>query len=222
MAYDVFFLSYGEPNADENFAHLKSIRPNAKRIDGVDGLLAAHQECAKRCFTSHFFVVDADSVITEPSVFEYTVPAYDAQYVHLWFAKNAVNHLVYGWGGLKLFPKKLMKDALQHGVDMTTSFELKIIPVEVSTTMFNSSEYETWRSAFRECAKLSRGVFKEQSAEENAMRLVTWKTTGGYRPFGNWCIKGAIDGEEFASQNEDISCVNDWKWLRAEFDRRYP
>lgn len=222
MAYDVFFLSYGEPNAEQNFELLKAIRPNAKRVTGVDGLLAAHKECAKRCFTSHFFVVDADSVITDPSVFEYTVPAYDAQYVHLWYAKNAVNDLEYGWGGLKLFPKKLMKDATQSGVDMTTTFELKIIPEVASTTMFNSSEYEAWRSAFRECAKLSKGVFKEQNAEENLARLVTWKTTGGYRPFGTWCVQGANDGAEFAEQNEDISCVNNWRWLREEFERRYP
>jgi hypothetical protein len=222
MAYDVFFLSYGEPNAEENFALLKQIRPNAKRVQGVDGLLAAHKECAKRSFTSHFFVVDADSVITEPSVFEYTVPSYDAQYVHLWYAKNAVNDLVYGWGGLKLFPKKLMREATQSGVDMTTTFDLKIIPEEVSTTMFNSSEYETWRSAFRECAKLSKGVFKQQNAEENQARLDAWRTLGGYRPYGSWCIAGANAGYEFSLQNDDISCVNDWNWLREEFARRYP
>ena len=222
MAYDVFFLSYGEPNADENFAHLKAIRPNARRVQGVDGLLAAHQECARKSFTSHFFVVDADSQITDPTVFEYSVPSYDTQYVHLWYARNGVNDLVYGWGGLKLFPKKLMKDATQSGVDMTTAFELKIIPKEVSTTHFNSSEYEAWRSAFRECAKLTKGVFKAQSVEDNLARLDVWKTRGALRTFGQWCVAGANDGAAYASQNDDISCVNDWQWLREEFKRRYP
>ena len=221
MAYDVFFLSYGEPNAEENFESLKAIRPTAKRVIGVDGLLAAHKECAKRCFTSHFFVVDADSVITEPQVFEYTVPTYDAQYVHLWFAKNAVNDLTYGWGGLKLFPKKLMRDATSSGIDMTTTFELKIIPEVVSTSHFNSSEYEAWRSAFRECAKLTKGAFKNQNDAETMERLHVWKTAGAYRIFGNWCVQGANDGAQYAEEHDDISLVNNWQWLREEFNRRY-
>ena len=33
--YDVVFISYDEPNADENWAHLQSICPWAKRSHGV-------------------------------------------------------------------------------------------------------------------------------------------------------------------------------------------
>ena len=44
---DVFMLTFGEPEADENFEILKLKAPHAKRIDGVEGLLNAHQACAE-------------------------------------------------------------------------------------------------------------------------------------------------------------------------------
>jgi len=94
-------------------------------------LHAAHQECAKRSFTSHFFVVDADNIITDPNVFAYKIPWYDTQYVHLWYALNPVNDLEYGWGGLKLFPK--LKDYLVFQLPICiTSLIRAILQVFVS------------------------------------------------------------------------------------------
>ena len=43
--YDVVFISYDEPNADENWAHLQSICPWAKRSHGVFGSDACHKAC---------------------------------------------------------------------------------------------------------------------------------------------------------------------------------
>ena len=40
---DVIFLSYDEPNADENWADLKSKVPWATRVHGIDGSDAAHR-----------------------------------------------------------------------------------------------------------------------------------------------------------------------------------
>ena len=44
---DVFMLTFGEPEADENFAILQEKAPHAKRIDGIEGLLNAHKACAE-------------------------------------------------------------------------------------------------------------------------------------------------------------------------------
>lgn len=222
MAYDIFFLSYNEPNADENWARLQSQAPNAKRIHGIKGLRAAHQECAKRSLTSHFFVVDADNQITDVSVFDYKIPTYDSSYVHLWFAANPVNGLAYGWGGLKLFPKTVFDSSPDvTSVDMTTSFDLKIIPSIVSTTAFNTSPYDTWRSAFREASKLAGGIIRNQNNEENAERLAVWKTADVDAQYAKWAIRGAYDGEAFAKQSDDLHGINDWTWLSDEFVRRY-
>ena len=36
--YDIVFISYKEPNADEVYAKLKETYPMAKRVHGVDGI----------------------------------------------------------------------------------------------------------------------------------------------------------------------------------------
>ena len=221
MAYDIFFLSYQESNADLNWERLKAIAPTAKRIDGIKGLRLAHAECAKRALTSHFFVVDADNMVTDAAVFQYRVPAYDADYVHLWYAENPVNGLKYGWGGLKLFPKKLFRGEQAQSIDMTTSFDLKIIPTVVSVTWFNASPYDAWRSAFREAAKLSSGLIRNSDSTENVERLAGWKTCFPFAKHGEWSVKGAQDGEAFAAANTDLQTINDWSWLADEFKTRY-
>jgi hypothetical protein len=222
MAYDIFFLSYQETTADSNWSLLQSIAPNARRIDGIKGLRAAHTECAARSLTSHFFVVDADNLITDPQVFNYKIPEYDESYVHLWYAANPVNGLAYGWGGLKLFPKNVFDTASTESVDMTTSFELKIIPEVVSITAFNSTPYDTWRSAFREAAKLSCGVIRNQNTDESQQRLDVWKTADPKAVNAKWAIRGAYDGEAFGMPPTMMACLNDWEWLKREFANRYP
>lgn len=221
MAYDIFFLSYNEPNADANWAHLQNIAPHARRINGIKGLYEAHAKCASLARTKHFFVVDADSRITDPTAFDYKVSEYDSEYVHLWYSDNEVNDLQYGWGGLKLFPKTAF-DIIPESksVDMTTSFSLKIIPQVVSRTFFNATPYDAWRSAFREAAKLSSGVIRTD--DENAIRLAGWKTANVTAQNAKWAIRGAYDGEAFALNVPDIQGVNDWSWLKTEFTRRYP
>jgi hypothetical protein len=222
MAYDVFFLSYNEPNADDNWAHLQTLSPTARRLDGIKGLRAAHQECAKQSRTSHFFVVDADSQITDPNVLSYKISPYELSYVHLWYAHNPVNGLEYGWGGLKLFPRNVFSaEANTQSIDMTTSFDLKIMPQVVSRTMFNTTPYDTWRSAFRESVKLSSGIIRNKNIQENQERLESWKTAYVTAPNAKWAIRGAYDGEAFG-QNTDLTLINDWSWLQGEFTRRYP
>ena len=52
---DVFMLTFGEPEADDNFAHLQTFAPHAKRIDNIEGLLNAHKACAEESKTNYFF-----------------------------------------------------------------------------------------------------------------------------------------------------------------------
>ncbi len=218
MAYDLFFLSYNETDAEVNWLKLKERFPHAKRVHGVDGILNAHQACAKRCMTSHFFVVDADNELLDNFDPSFRVPPHDAKYVHLWYARNPVNGLEYGWGGLKLFPRKEVLGASSMGFDMTTGFELKIIPEVMSITRFNTTPFAAWRSGFREAAKLVRGAFKNQNVVENFTRLETWKTVGLDELNGTWSVKGAWAGADYAMGRDDISLINDWAWLADRFN----
>ena len=36
--FDIIFISFDEPNADENWKLLKEIAPHAKRVHGVKGI----------------------------------------------------------------------------------------------------------------------------------------------------------------------------------------
>lgn len=213
--YDVFFVSYDEPMADAHWGILKSNVAAARRVHGVAGIHAAHRHCANISRTSHFFVIDADNEVLDYD-FTYKVPSYDAQYVHLWQAKNPLNGLVYGWGGVKLFPKRLVKQMSESTLDMTTSFELKIMPEVKSVTHFNYAPFETWRSAFREAVKLTLARDNDEAKE----RLEVWKTRAA-GPFAEHCLRGAQEGaayaESFHADPEAIRKINDYGWLHERF-----
>lgn len=215
--YDVFFLSYDEPHADTHWALLKSHIPYAQRVEGVDGIQAAHLRCSNLSKTPHFFVVDADNEVTDFSPFEYTIPAWDRDYVHLWFARNPVNGLEYGWGGLKLFPRSVFN---RDGpfLDMTTSFPLKMMKTVVSITHFNTSPYEAWRSGFREGVKLV-----QHPSDEQAEWLRVWQTVG-HGPHADAVMRGANEGAEYgrSRQGDDLMRINDYAWLRDRFEAQQP
>ena len=99
--------------------------------------------------------VDADAEIKEDFTFNYIPDVYDEDVVHVWGSQNPVNNLEYGYGGVKLFPTKLVRDATSWGLDFTTglSKRFKSMPEVSCITRFNTDAFSTWRSAFRECVK---------------------------------------------------------------------
>ena len=222
--YDIVFISYQEPNADENWDDLKSRFPMAKRVHGVKGIHQAHIAAAKKCFTKMFWIVDADAIIMDDFNFNYIVPEHQLDHVHVWRSKNPINDLVYGYGGIKLFPRKLTINMDLSKPDMTTSITDKFKPVNKisNITAFNTGPFETWKSAFRECCKLSSKVIDRQKDDETNTRLEIWQTVGKDREFGEYAIKGAIAGTEYGKKHqgstEDLRRINDFEWLKEQFD----
>ena len=51
---DIIYLSYDEPNAEENYADLLAKVPWAKRVHGIKGSDAAHKACATLSETDRF------------------------------------------------------------------------------------------------------------------------------------------------------------------------
>ena len=211
--YDVFFLSYDEPHADRHWEILKGNVPFARRVHGIQGIQAAHKHCASIARTPHFFVVDADNEVIDFSPFEYEVNTWDRDYVHLWFARNPVNGLEYGWGGLKLFPRSVFART-EPRLDMTTSLPLKVFKEVKSITHFNTSPFETWRSAFREAVKLVQNPTEEQ---QEWLRVWCTKASG---PHADMCLLGAQEGRKYGNdhQGEELMVINDYGWLKQEFE----
>ena len=224
--YDIVFISYYEPNAEENFIKLYNrfnsvgvLGDRVKRIENVKGIHNAHVQASMIANTPYFFVVDGDAVIVDEFDFKYTTKEKDM--VHVYRCMNPINDLVYGYGGVKLFPTNLTKNMDKNTADMTTSISSKFkVMNEISNiTAFNTDPFNTWKSAFRECAKLSSKIINNQNEEETNERLKTWTTVGHDRQYGEYALAGATAGMEFGlSRGSDLRLINDFEWLKEQFD----
>lgn len=222
MKHSVFFLSYDEENAEENWRKLLGRAPHAQRIHGVKGILNAHRFCAERSESPFFYVVDGDNEVLD---FDFSFSAEDENAIHVWRCKNAVNDLVYGYGAIKLFPRRHLAQASLR-VDLATSAAPRytIMPELASITRFNTSPYAAWRAGFRECVKLASQAIRHQRSEESEARLEAWCSKGGDRPFGDSCIEGALAGRDYGRKYQNdpaaLAKINDFDWLLNAFERR--
>jgi hypothetical protein len=221
--YDIVFISYNEPNAEENYNKLLDRFPRAKRVHGVKGIHNAHIEAAKLCTTDMIWIVDGDSIIEENFNFNYEVSRYELDIVHVWRSRNPVNNLEYGNGGVKLLPRLMTLNMDIDTADMTTSISKRFKAMgEVSNiNCFNTDVFTTWRSAFRECVKLSSRVIDRQQEEETNKRLDIWCTAGNGK-FAEYSIAGAKAGRAYGSTNKEnidaLKKINDFDWLKRKFD----
>ena len=225
MRYDIIFISYNEPQADENFARLKARFPYAQRVQGIRGIHQAHIAAAKKAFTKMFWVVDADAQILDTFNFDHVVSEYDLENVHVWRSMNPINDLEYGYGGVKLLPKSLTQNMDTSKPDMTTSISslFKAMPEISNVTAFNVDAFNTWKSAFRECVKLASKTIDRQDDTDTNYRLNVWCTRGLDRPFGREAIEGAVQGKQYGLENKDnnesLKMINDFDWLKERFGR---
>jgi hypothetical protein len=221
--YDIVFISYNESNATENFENIKTRFPDRTihRVHGIKGIHQAHIVAAEACDTNMFWVVDGDAYVLDDFTFDHQVPKWQRDQVFVWRSKNPINDLEYGYGGVKLFPVKETVNMDVTTTDMTTSISSKFnaMPKVSNIAAFNIGPFETWKSAFRECCKLSSKTIRGQVDNESEERLRIWTTMGRDVPFGEYAIKGAIAGREFGlSSSSNLQLINDFDWLQEQFD----
>jgi hypothetical protein len=219
--YDIVFISYNETQAEENWSNLKDRFPYAKRVHGVKGIHQAHIEAAKIAATDMLWIVDADAIVLDSFDFSYIPDITNQDTVHVYTSINPINGLEYGNGGVKLFPRLATVNMDTSSSDMTTSISkgLKVIEEVSNIAAFNVDEFSTWRSAFRECAKLASKTIKGQIDNETEERLRIWTTVGRDRPYGEYCIKGASAGTNFGlSNSSNLHWINDFDWLKEQFN----
>lgn len=225
--FDIVFISYDELTADENYARLLTRFPRALRVHGIKGIHHAHIAAARLATTEMFWVVDADAIIDDNFNFEFDyIPFYNVQsrkmlrsIVHVWQSKNPVNNLVYGYGGVKLLPRELTMNMDTNTTDMTTSIssKFKAMPTVSNTTAFNTDPFSSWKSAFRECVKLSSKVITGQVDEETQYRLDVWCTETTDENALKGALAGRKYGQENASNKEALCKINDFTWLQDQW-----
>ena len=163
---DVFYISYDEPAKEEHWANLMMKFPFAKRVDGVKGFDNAHKECARQSETERFITIDGDNIVDE-RFFDLAIsipPGTDlATSIISWSAKNQVNGLVYGNGGIKCWPVDLVLEMKTHenAEDETKKvdfcWDLNYIQMNnIYSEVFNAgSPFQAFRAGYREGVKMS-------------------------------------------------------------------
>jgi hypothetical protein len=223
--YDIIFISYNEANADDNYNRLVTRFSNVRRIHGIKGIHQAHIKAAEAATTDMFWVVDGDAVIEDSFNFSYRVTRYERDIVHVWRSRNPNNHLEYGYGGVKLLPRSLTLDMDINSADMTTSISkrFKAMPEVSNITAFNTDPFNTWKSAFRECAKLASAVINRQDSTETNERLDIWCTVAN-GDYAEYAISGARAGRQYGElykgDQEALKKINDFDWLKEKFNEQ--
>ena len=107
---DCVYLTYDEPQREEFWVKIKNMVPWARRVDGVKGSDAAHKAAADASDTERFILIDGDN-LPDPAFFNSTLEFPDNSYlsaVFRWRARNHINGLMYGNGGLSSWTKEFV------------------------------------------------------------------------------------------------------------------
>lgn len=237
---DVVYLSYDEPNAEQNYADLLTKVPWAKRIHGVDGSDSAHKACARIAETERVVIIDGDNII-RPDLINQEVEFYDeadTNCVISWGARNIINGLVYGNGGVKCWPTELIlnmrthENAVSDNAKTQVDFCWDINYVQMDKCMSdvynNGSPQQAWRAGFREGVKMSllegskptsNRSFDRQIHWKNLHRLLIWMTVGADIPNGFYAMLGARQGCYKTNCTDwDFTNVRDFKYLNNLYE----
>ena len=224
---DCIFLTYDEPKKEEFWIRIQNMVPWAKRVDGVHGSDAAHKAAAAASDTDRFVLIDGDN-LPDPDFFnlQLLLDDHNRDNVFRWKARNEVNGLMYGNGGLSCWTKDFVNNMQTHehsdGSDDTCvefCFDPKYQAMHdcYSTTYPNGSAYQAWRAGFREGVKmcLDRGAkpdlkeFERRVHQRNYDHLSIWQTVGRDVDNGWWAIYGARVGTY-------LTMLTDWDYRQVQ------
>ena len=227
---DCVYLSYDEPNKEETWVKIKNMVPWAVRVDGVKGSDAAHKAAADASGTDRFVLIDGDN-LPDPKFFNLSLELNDnnKNNVFRWRARNNVNGLMYGNGGLSCWTKDFVYNMRTHeNTDGTAENDVEFCFYPNYTAMHdcysvtypNGSAYHAWRAGFREGVKmcLNKGVkptlseFQDRVHQRNLDHLTIWHNVGRDVEYGVWSIVGARMGTY-------MTMLTDWDYrLVQDFD----
>ena len=210
---DVVYLTYDEPQREEFWVRIRNMIPWATRVDGVKGSDAAHKAAADVSTTERFVLIDGDN-LPDSKFFNLTLEFPDDQWesaVYRWRARNHVNGLMYGNGGLSSWTRDHVLNMKTHentdGRDETVvefCFDPAYWPMHdcYSVTYPNGSPKHAWRAGFREGVKMcldkgrkpSMSEFKDRVHGRNLDHLSIWHNVGVDVDQGAWAIAGARMG----------------------------
>lgn len=225
---DIVFFSNGEACADENYEHLlfltAGLGNKVIRVDGVQGRVASQHAAANSSNTPWYFLVNAKLKVNDKFDFDWQPDRLQIPKHYIFRATNPVNGLEYGHMAMVANNKKLTLNTNPVGLDFTMDSEHEIVDINSGVAMYNSSAWDTWRTAFRETLKLK--YYNEHNHDlEAKFRLSSWLNLGDGE-YGEYSTMGALDAcSYYDSVNGDFEHLRnsyDWVWLREYFERTHP
>ncbi len=225
---DCVYLTYDEPQKEEFWVRIRNMVPWAKRIDGIKGSDAAHKAAAEASDTERFILIDGDNLPDE-KFFNLSLDFPEQHWqkaTFRWRARNHINGLMYGNGGLSSWTKEFVLNMATHentdGRDETV-VEFCFDPLYwamhdcYSTTFPNGSEKHAWRAGFREGVKMcldkgrrpSVAEFRDKVHRRNLDHLTIWHNVGRDVEHGAWAIAGARQGTY-------MTMLTDWDYREVQ------
>lgn len=231
--FDVFYLSFDEPKCEENWADLLEKAPWAKRVHGVKGFDAAHKACANQSETDRFITIDGDNIV-DAKMFDMSIniPEKYAKCALSWNSTNAINGLVYGNGGVKLWTKDFVLNMKSHEAAENDAEKLDFcwdnqylqLNSILSTTYTNGSAFQAFRAGFREGVKMTldqggkvdKVKMRTIIHDANLKRLMVWACVGADVEYGLYSIYGTRLGIYMANIHEgfDLANISDYDWFK--------
>ncbi len=228
---DCIYLSYDEPRKEQTWIQIQNMVPWARRVDGVKGSDAAHKAAADASDTDRFVLIDGDNIPdTEFFNLQLTLDGTSKNAVFRWKARNHINGLMYGNGGLSCWTKEFVYNMRTHeNTDGTEANDVEFCFYPnywamhdcYSTTYPNATPFQAWRAGFREGVKmcLNRGKrptlqeFEDKIVSRNYDHLCIWQTVGADVDNGFWSIYGARLGTW-------MTMLNNWDYRDVQdFDK---
>jgi hypothetical protein len=151
--FDVFFISYDEPNAEVNFDCLLDKFKESKRIEGIDGTSNAYAEVFKQATTDFVYIVEGDNFVLD--TFKFTEPVDDN--IHAWPCINRSTQTNSFNGGIKLFPVEPMKTHSFNKVDVLLGIDYPCFYEEIAGSVhaFDTDEVHTVSHTIKQYLRLS-------------------------------------------------------------------
>jgi len=220
---DIVFLSNGEAIADENYEHLLKVTDNLPnrvvRVDGVNGRVAAYHAAAMASSTPWMFTVFAKLKVNSKFDFSWQPDRLQIPKHYIFYASNPVNGLVYGHQAMIAYNKQITLNNMGKGLDFTLDNEHEVVEINSGVARYNTDEFSTWRTSFREAIKL-----RLEDSTISRHRLKIWSTVG-MGDYAQYSIQGAQHAVEYyESVNGELDKLRlsyDWPWLQEYFNNKY-
>jgi hypothetical protein len=214
MNYDIFFISYHESNAEENWERVLSLHPSAIRISNIQGINNAHNKCNELSKTKKFWTIDGDNWLLHKLPMDHIILSQDSDLIYF----NSIDPIdghVGSVGGIKLWTKdKIINNNMSKGDFCKYATKSSIvIQRTLSEHRYNATPFESWCHSFRHMVKCFSGIITKDRLQQNIDIIEKHKS------LDKWSYRGYLDAKKYVQECrgdfDKINLINDYDWLNA-------